>query len=335
MEPKTDEQRDDELIHILCQISDPAEEFGDDFPAIIEKLNSVYFKDLERKTSYRHSYAAISRYMYKQHWTSEMADLCYAAINGVYEKVEETDSLKKHLKKLCDHILLESVHLSQLESVKESVLAYDNVAEEYLKSVGALNTTIDSINSLKSDIEKAKSNLKISQEHLEEQQGKIDAQQATIDMQQKEIGASHMQSISILSIFAGVVFAFSGGISLLGNAFSNLPDLTREQSFLFVATIFLIGCILYDVVYLLIHVATTYTRVQRPKLTCLTVLVNLISIIIATLLLGFYWTRPIESESKTNIGIESGQIDDQVNSESGTSGTRETSPGSALLDETI
>ena len=68
-----------------------------------------------------------------------------------------------------------------------------------------------------------------------------------------EINGMTVRLITVLSIFAGIVIAFSGGIGLLGNSFSALAnnDITIYRILFLVL---LIGLILYDVIVMLMFI---------------------------------------------------------------------------------
>lgn len=63
---------------------------------------------------------------------------------------------------------------------------------------------------------------------------------------QSRLDSLDTHSVTVLGIFTAVTFAFSGGFTLIGSAFSELSTVTYTTSFLLVALLSLLGMVLYN-----------------------------------------------------------------------------------------
>lgn len=71
-----------------------------------------------------------------------------------------------------------------------------------------------------------------------------------VNQSESNIEKTQAQIITILSIFAGIIIAFFGGTSLLGNAIENFNESNKFMSYVLVI---IIGLVMFNVIYLLLY----------------------------------------------------------------------------------
>lgn len=71
-----------------------------------------------------------------------------------------------------------------------------------------------------------------------------------LNLAEKRLSALQTELISVLSIFAAIVLAFAGGLTLLGNSFSNLETVAFFKILFFTL---LCGFILFNTIYVLVY----------------------------------------------------------------------------------
>lgn len=226
------------------------------FMAISELVNDSYFDDDDRvkaytnlfdniySNNYRHEYSKITRVLFLVN-DSDGRDFLIEKLN-IIECILKNYDAKKGIQKLKDHIQLENIRMSELEKISQrAISASDNI-----------NLIKEEIESKVNEVAK---NIKNSEEDLEKVQ--------------KDLKDSTTQSITILSIFAGVVMAFTGGMSYISQALASLKEIGPYRSGAF---ILLIGIIIFDVIFLLIYMIGKLTdryigskrNCSNPELGC-------------------------------------------------------------------
>lgn len=217
MEFKDSVSRDEALCEFIRKMTDSTVDIDHDHDSFVRELEEIYLNE-KQEGAHRHSYARLSHFLYGQDFENEAIDMCMENLSGLGKYIEEKQNpdLIKAYRKLKDHIDLEFIHIGQLKKHQLSV-----------QGMEALTAQLPKMNTQFSDMD----------ERLKDTNRKINDQT--------------VQSISILGIFAGVVFAFSGGFSMLSSTLSNIHLISGEQTLFFFSTTLGIGCILYDVVFAL------------------------------------------------------------------------------------
>lgn len=244
MESHESQKRDEELIQFIAKLTDPSIDIEENYTELIEKLESIYL-DAEKKGVYRHSYARISHYFYEREMDGEGISLCLENLFALKEHVDQhgNPDLSNAFRKLIDHIDLESIHLGQIRKIRMSVSGMDDIIKQYPE----ISAKIDQVEN--------------QTERVDEESKKA---LVNIEGIRKEMKEQTVQSISILGIFAGVVFAFSGGFSMLSNTLSNLHQISGAQTLFFFASSISIGCVLYDVIFALLMFIGRYCE-KEPR----------------------------------------------------------------------
>lgn len=211
------------LIDIISSMSVSAI----DNSTTIEKLKDVYTED------FRHSYSMIAQTLHEM--DSDERDIVSEGMSQLvdglikYEKSgaskEGVGSLIKGIIKLNDHINLEIIRI-QLdtqadEKLKDVVIRANNIKEETSNLESSVSDLNNEIWDLKSQAE-----------------------------------SSNTQSITILSIFAGIVFVFTGGFSLVSTALQNINNASIYKM---TYTLSLVGMLIYNLIFLFFYMIAKVT----------------------------------------------------------------------------
>lgn len=204
----------DRLIDVLDSLRDDKNFGSDDAQKKHIKECTIDFKEIY-VNEFRHSYSILSAYLERLAGDErDMIISCLAEILTTIDKSnwEEHDRKQVHegVFKLHDHISLEDIRLKRMDQIKR----YEEESERNLKSSSTdLKETKKQINRIV-----------------------------------RQVNSVNAQVISILGIFAGLVFGFSSGIELMGKSFSTLDAKTFTITLLY---IFSIGLILFNLCFLL------------------------------------------------------------------------------------
>lgn len=197
-----------------------------DAESLLSVFSSIYCE------GYRHSYASVARVLMETE--REENDFIVVGIqeliNELDKRVErgEGDGLKethRSLKKLHDHISLELIRLSQYK--------------EFSDSTSSAQTKVDKLQSDYSKLLTDSRNI---------------AKKTTAA--EKSIKDFNTQSITVLGIFSGIVMAFTGSFSLLGNALTNINAVSKYR--LFFMTL-LLGFVLFNTIFMLMYIIARIT----------------------------------------------------------------------------
>ena len=277
------ENRDDKIIECIEELFSSTAVDENNLYNWSERFREIYISDSEQ-TFHRHSYAKLSRFLYNY------KDIGSEAITIAIENLEkiiyyvgsqqgENTSLKNALRKLSDHIELEGLHIAQFQALQYKTDGLDKTIQKYAE----IESTIAKTNE---DVLNAQKN--------------AHSVQIKVNKLTKEMTSHNTQMVTILGIFAGVVFAFSGGFSMLGSVFSNLYQLkTIPQAALYYSVIILVGIILYDVVYALLRIVGHYANNDAQGVVKFTKYLN-ISALVLMILFFFGFLYAVKSE-KINI----------------------------------
>ncbi len=159
-------------------------------------------------SDFRHSYYKISLKL--EEYESDQRDALSAHMDLIREKVHqvlETESesqvnkqVEQKLAKLCDHIKLECLRLSRIDSVQF-------MGEASKRALTAAD-------------------------------GKLQKAEKQADDLQEKVSGFHAQSITILGIFAGLVITFSAVIQFTSSGLTNITNVNASKLCLFVSLTF-------------------------------------------------------------------------------------------------
>lgn len=210
----------------------------------ISKDNIKEFIEMVKKLyedgTYRHQYSQISGYLYQMYKENpKEMDLLQFNIEELYKRINEntecSDDLRKSFNKLYDHVMLECTRISQLYSLIPNAKELDDKIE---KTRGDLIKAQEENGKIKEDLEKAKEENSKIKEDLEKTKDDMDK--------------STVSSITVLSIFTGIVMAFVGGFSILGSAFSN-TELFETRVWLLILLMSLVGFVFFNTIFMFIY----------------------------------------------------------------------------------
>lgn len=239
----------DQIIYSLA-LTNPGIREQDELECIAKDLREIY------KEHFRHRYSAvfpiIDTVLTSEEYDAEVlsANLCelMSVIESGYESQQARyASLYQPISKLIDHVNLELARLDKQASDKRNT---DIVSQN-------LNGLNDEVSKLQSDTSEISKQLKVatkSEISLRKEAGnatkKLKEATVKLDKATAVAGALQTQMISILSIFAAVIIAFSGGISFLGSALTSVQNVPLYKSVIICT---LCGLILFNVVFSLIY----------------------------------------------------------------------------------
>ena len=189
---------------------------------ISEQEKKDYYDSFSKiyTNNFRHSYSQLSSFL--EDYSPDVYSTLRLWILSITQYAEDINPEKpvcKGLKKLLDHIELESIRLERMREVKM-----------YAEQGSRTNTQTQEIaDSAKTLSEEAMSAAKEAKANL---------------------STYHEKSIGILSIFSAVILAFMGGISFSSGILNNLSEATM---FRLIITILLLGFVLCNSIFILLR----------------------------------------------------------------------------------
>lgn len=211
-----------------------------------EELKEIYSKN------FRHQYSDIFPVIREITEKTEQydSDILLENVRSIREYVEQQhnttrqfDALYWPLLKLMDHINLELARLSVFsvdERRLEQLRTDTNEAKEKLKETEEKLTEAIAL---------------LSKENQEKSELKAQLEKATENLKEANDKAGNLQTelVSVLSIFAGVVIAFFGGLSFLGSSISSIQNVIIYKS---VLVCVLCGLVLFNLIFLLLYIVS-------------------------------------------------------------------------------
>lgn len=188
--------------------------------------------------NFRHEYSTITRALMSIN-DGEERDYLPEKIRMINERIKDRQVHEK-IVKLWDHVNLENIRLRELKNISEN-------AELALQTAKNIN---DEVELSKKEIYEINTNIKNAQNYLEDTQLNLTKAEENLKKVQETMKDSTTQSITILSIFAGVVMAFTGGMSYISQALASLNQIGPYRAGAF---ILLIGVIMFNVIFLLLY----------------------------------------------------------------------------------
>lgn len=221
--------KNDFLKKVIGELAGDTELTDDKLSEYLNRFNIIYSDD------FRHDYSEITRILFLLTNDQDARDFMASKIKDIYNKSKEYDQEQglsesskttKALRKLKDHINLENIRMAEFLKISGEVNNANEVAATLVQEIDENQSVMNKLNS---EVKKAENNMKNIQEQMKE---------------------STTESITILSIFAGIVMAFSGGMSFISNAISGINKIGPYRLSIF---ILLIGDIMFNVIFLLLY----------------------------------------------------------------------------------
>lgn len=205
---------------------------------------------LDRKGEgvHRHSYARLSHFLYDRDFENEAIDVCVENLTELEKYVDERGN-------------------PDLSKAFRKLVDHIDLESIHIGRLKQLQIYTKDMEDLAPQIQKMENNLIETNAKIKDQT---------------------VQSVSILGIFAGVVFAFSGGFSMLSSTLSNISSITGSQTLFFFAASLGIGCILYDVVFALMMFIGRYCDKEPKNIMKFTIDLNKCIVVAVFLLMVAY-----------------------------------------------
>lgn len=147
---------------------------------------------------------------------------------------KEYSIIYSRLEKLCDHLNLEigrwSYYSQNEHRIEDISLRTNSLNEEMRNAKEALNAANNELSNAKDQLE--------------------DASEQASSMQ--------TEVIAVLSIFAGIAFVFSGGMSFLGSAITSINEAKHYEAVVLVAII--CGMVVFNTIFLLMYLVGKITN---------------------------------------------------------------------------
>ena len=260
----------EKLLSLLEDLSNPVFYTEDRKHEVAKRISEIYIK--KGGFIYKHQYSEVSRFLYGKKADVDACTLICDALDEARECINN-DRLLQCIDKLIDHITLESLRIGQMDNV--------------LKQTEQLSRVIDEAKKLVKDadaLEKRQATMQTENEKLSEE---IIREKEDVESTLEEVHAHNIQTVVTLSIFACVVFAFTGGFTIIGNSLSTITNIEYNKAPFFLACITLLALVMYDVIHMLLFYTSKMTGKEPNDKTF--PWVNCVCIAIAIVLLLFYY----------------------------------------------
>lgn len=231
-ENKKMHEKREELINLFSEITESV--YTDaEHTEIISKMIEI-LKNVER-VDFSDSYSIVTTLLKNSQDIECVNGNLQTLKDKCKEEFEKSESIElQKVIKFFDYCLLECVRYadftSKFDAFKSTIGAASNNAEE------AINMQAE--------------NLINVQEEL------VDAQSELFDVKNR-LDSSVQYSVTILSIFAGISLAFTGGITLLANAFTSMQGVSKYRLLFLVL---LTGFILFNIIASLMFIVSRFNQ---------------------------------------------------------------------------
>ena len=249
------------FLSICCSVD--LHESSEQLQNVVQILKDRYVNN------YRHRYSAIAALLKRSPYSEYLPDQ-FDMLRSNMEYIEQSfdalgfsDEARESSIKLFDHLILEVDRINNIDRRIEQIQVQEKKTIEALVAlrekkydVSRLLSIVVQLNDTLKSVQSKTNEIELQQQSLSDQYSDFgnNLKKAQCELQHMEtrIDGFNTQSITILSIFTAIVFAFTGGFTMLGNAFSNLSGITRNESVLLISIVLIIGCILLDIIYFLL-----------------------------------------------------------------------------------
>ena len=207
---------------------DNIEKFRQDLTVILDNINMLKKQFDDIKTYIE------SEFSNHEEFNKDVPSLVHAKNEGNDRKIEfkpdNFDNVKKALNKLFDHISLELIRLDFFNSYLLKIEDADKKVNSLLPKINQITEAQKNVDSLQSDISKLKT---------------------SIDNHKIEI-------VTILGIFASIVFAFAGAFLMSNSILSNFAN--AKSSTLFLYLVFTVCFVTNILFYLFSFISKIYDK---------------------------------------------------------------------------
>ena len=248
---KDKEKRQKALMECIKTLSKELLADEDTKKNVADELKKIYQKD------FRHNYSDFFPLIlemskedneYNIDCLTDNLESLRAFVEADYVKKSGTyNALYPCLEKLCDHINLEiarwSYYSKNENAIKDNVRKIEDIASETEK--------------MNEDVQKAMQNYEKVANELEDAQGKISSATRQLNRASKQAESMQTETIAVLSIFAGIVFAFSGGMTFLGSVMAAITGAEHYEMVVLSATI--CGMVVFNTIFLLMYLVGKIT----------------------------------------------------------------------------
>lgn len=165
-----------------------------------------------------------------------------------YSATGQFNALYLPLLKLMDHINLELARLTVFNIDERRLTAIDR---DFTENKEQLKHSQEQISRAQEQLENV---IRVMGEERTSQESvriELDKSAKLLEEANKQAENLQTQLVSVLSIFAAIVIAFSGGMSFLGNAISSIQNVIIYRS---VLICLLCGLVLFNLVFLLLYI---------------------------------------------------------------------------------
>ena len=269
MDDKEYYKKNNELKEILIQLSEDIELKG-------VKRYYLKFKEIY-SNGFRHDYSEITRILFSMNSNQDIRDYVASNINEIYkfskkmdaeEKLTHDSDVTNSLRKLKDHINLENIRMASLLRISNQAVSANEAAATMINQLDENKQKMRDINEKVNDATKAATTIieqfDTNKNEMEKINKKVNSAKRDMNSIRDQMKNSTTESITILSIFAGIVMAFSGGMSFISNAISGVNKIGPYRLSIF---ILLIGNIMFNVIFLLLFMIGKITNKYTGSLT--------------------------------------------------------------------
>lgn len=266
-------ERSSRLLELLKDFSDTDYSWRDDKENVIDRIEYIY--STKNGYTYKHQYSEISRFLYNRKISVEACELICDTLDEISCDVQN-EQVIQGIEKLIDHISLESLRIGQIEQVL--------VQNERMEAMQAkAETLISSAEVSVSELEEKKSEFTEIGKDLDEERENVKEMLV-------KVRSHNIQTITTLSIFACIVFAFTGGFSIAANSLTAIMNIQRCNAPFFLACMLLLMLVLYDVIHMLLYFTHRLTLGDAKGKHYLFWVINAIGLLGAIGLLIWYFT---------------------------------------------
>lgn len=283
------------LIEYLEQLACVETIVEDQAAQWIGQFENLYFCD--GKQVFRHSYAEISRFLFeKADDATDLTDILCDNLRLLLQHCGEKPAVEAVFQKLIDHISLENLRLAQIRFIDSQIADIDS----YKRETGELQKRFMEIDSeikeseqrlfqSKSEMENLRTEAQEHSKQVEKLLKDVENAKVEVENLQKDVQSHNTQAVTVLSIFSGIVFTFSGGITLLGNLFPSLASVAEIRTvYLLGAAACLCAVVLYDIIYMLLSYTNRLCSSESASQKGITAAVNIVGVVFAFLLFNLF-----------------------------------------------
>lgn len=244
MYPNEMRSRQERLNGLIIKLSDFVFDEGDNrISQTIDEMRMLY------KDGFRHNYSdffPVILEIYKEDtrysvdYLSNNLKTLQAFVETEFSKGnQQYDELYTRFIKLFDHLNLQISEINYFTMTEKKFNAATTGVDEALKQVG-----------------EAEKRLEESSQKIDEAENLLKESSKKVDEANKKAASIQTDLISILSIFAAIVLAVSGSISVLGNSIQAAVDADTTKLILI---ILICGMVLFNAIFFLIYLISRIT----------------------------------------------------------------------------